>query len=81
MWRLANFWIVTTFWVFAIGCVSLVFSRLKKIGHPNGWFSLHAWYFYRMYWKAAPEQGWSRAPLIVGAAAWGLGLYFLMHPR
>jgi hypothetical protein len=61
-----------TFWTVCISCAAIanvlafwIFARMAKLGLER-----HVWSvwsdvrLYRLYWQKAPENGWSRAPLV-----------------
>lgn len=69
------------FWVVSIPLAAIanvlafqIFARLESLGYRRRWWRMEDFRLYKLYWKLAPEQGWSRMPLIVaglcvGAAA------------
>jgi hypothetical protein len=59
------------FWAIAIplGAVAnlfalQIFSRLESVGYPRRWWRMEDFRLYKLYWKLAPEHGWSRMPLV-----------------
>ena len=67
------------FWAVSIPCGGIanvfafwIFARLDSIGHSRHWWRMEDFSLYRLYWNLAPENGWSRAPLI------GAAMFFLI---
>jgi len=63
------------FWTVSIPCavaaIALaiwIFSRLEALGFKRRWWKQEDFFLYATYWRLAPKQGWSRLPLIAGAA-------------
>jgi hypothetical protein len=59
------------FWAVAIPCAAIanffafqIFTRLESAGYPRRWWRMEDFRLYKLYWKLAPEHGWSRTPLI-----------------
>ena len=59
------------FWAVGVPCAGIanvlafwIFARLGSIGHARHWWRMEDFRLYRLYWKLAPEHGWSRMPLI-----------------
>lgn len=64
------------FWAVAMPCAGIanvlafwVFARLDSVGHPRHWWRMEDFTLYRLYWKLAPEHGWSRLPLVAAASS------------
>ena len=74
-----NFWIAMTFASVANGCAFLIFARLSRLGHGRGLWSWNDVRLYRLYWNLAPQQGWSRFPLLLGVSAFVLAGVFLFR--
>jgi hypothetical protein len=45
-----------------------IFARLDSIGYPRHWWRMEDFGLYKVYWKLAPEHGWSRLPLVAAGA-------------
>jgi len=41
-----------------------IFTRLESVGYSRRWWQMEDFRLYKLYWKIAPEHGWSRTPLI-----------------
>jgi len=52
----------------ANGLAFFVLWRMRRLGHRVGILRTLGkdWALYRAYWRVAPEQNWSRIPLIIG---------------
>lgn len=49
----------------ANGLAFLILSRMRSLGLRIGFWRIHKdWALYRQYWRVAPRQKWSRAPII-----------------
>jgi hypothetical protein len=64
------------FWAISIPCGWIanvlalwIFARLDSVGHPRHWWRSEDFRLYRLYWKVAPANGWSRLPLIAAASS------------
>lgn len=63
----------------ANGLACFVFWRMRKLGWQVGiWRTIGKdWALYRAYWRVAPEQNWSRIPLIIAPISFLLAGYLL----
>ena len=59
------------FWAIAIplGAVAnlfafQIFARLETLGYGRCWWRMEDFRLYKLYWKLAPQHGWSRMPLV-----------------
>jgi hypothetical protein len=56
----------------------LILGRMRTLGLRVGLWRTHRdWVPYRQYWRIAPEQNWSRAPIVVGLLSLVPAAYFL----
>jgi hypothetical protein len=69
------------FWTVSIPCAAVanvlaiwIFARLKTLGFERRWWKQQDFFLYATYWRLAPKQGWSRLPLIAGAALFAVAV-------
>jgi hypothetical protein len=64
------------FWAVAMACAGItnalalwIFTRLAAVGYPRRWWRMEDFKLYKLYWKLAPEHGWSRMPLLASGVS------------
>ena len=72
------------FWFVSIPCVAVanvfafwIFARLRQLGFERKWWRPD-FELYLLYWKLAPVNGWSRAPLIAAGSLFVGGIAALL---
>ena|GEM_PF-4215561 len=76
--RLLYFAAAMVFAGLANGLALLVLSRMRSLGlRIEFWRTHRDLTLYRQYWRLAPEQNWSRAPIIFALLSFALAGCFL----
>jgi hypothetical protein len=58
-----------------------MFFRLEDLNQGRDWLNPTVkkdFARYRLYWKVAPSQGWSRIPAVLAAVCFSLAMCFLV---
>lgn len=76
--RLTYFAFAMVFAGVANALLFLVLGRMRSLGVRVGlWRTGRDWALYRQYWRIAPQQSWSRAPIVVAALSFAIACFFL----
>jgi hypothetical protein len=75
------FWLSMVFALIATSCIFSVRFHLEEVGQEYDWLKpslVKDFRSYELYWKIAPDKGWSRFPLIIGGLSFSLTFVFLV---
>jgi hypothetical protein len=62
----------------ALVCALFIINRMENLGFSvrGIWRKRKEFPIFYGYWNIAPKRGWSRFPLIIMYAAFGVGMFF-----
>ena len=77
--KLAHFVVAMAFGALANGMAFLILWRMRRLGRQVGLWRILGkdWALYREYWRVAPAQNWSRAPLVVGIVSFFVAIWLM----
>ena len=76
--RLPFFVAAMVFGALANGLAFIVLGRMRSFGHRVGVWRTHSdWALYREYWRVAPGNNWSRAPITIGILSFILAAWLM----